>query len=137
MTTRPKLGALAVCHDAGRFLLVQRAKAPDAGFWGFPGGHVEWGETVMMAATRELHEETGITATPQRILDWGEALTRDIAGDVTHHFVLAAVLLSDPAGTAIAADDACAVKWATLAEIDTLQTSARVAQVARRALSSL
>lgn len=31
------------------------------GGWGFPKGHVEAGETPQQGATRELHEETGLT----------------------------------------------------------------------------
>ncbi len=31
------------------------------GEWGFPKGHVERGETLKMAALREIEEETGIT----------------------------------------------------------------------------
>ncbi|HUF57442.1 MAG TPA: NUDIX domain-containing protein, partial [Thermohalobaculum sp.] len=43
----------------GRVLLVRRLNEPDAGLWGYPGGKVEWGETVADAAVRELAEETG------------------------------------------------------------------------------
>jgi 8-oxo-dGTP diphosphatase len=46
----------------GRFLLTSR---PDgkvyAGYWEFPGGKVEAGESVESALRRELHEELGIT----------------------------------------------------------------------------
>ena len=62
----PRLAALAVTLDQGRnhVLLVQRRNPPDAGLWGFPGGHVEAGETALCAAARELAEETGVIATP-------------------------------------------------------------------------
>jgi 8-oxo-dGTP diphosphatase len=46
----------------GRFLLTSR---PDgkvyAGYWEFPGGKLEAGESVEEALRRELHEELGIT----------------------------------------------------------------------------
>ena len=46
----------------GRFLLTSR---PDgkvyAGYWEFPGGKFEPGETLEQALRRELHEELGIT----------------------------------------------------------------------------
>lgn len=45
----------------GRFLLTSRpAGKVYAGYWEFPGGKLEAGETVHQALARELHEELGI-----------------------------------------------------------------------------
>jgi len=45
----------------GRFLLTSRpAGKVYAGWWEFPGGKLERGETVEAALARELHEELGI-----------------------------------------------------------------------------
>jgi 8-oxo-dGTP diphosphatase len=55
-----------------RFLLTSRpAGKVYAGYWEFPGGKLEAGETVEEALRRELHEEIGITigpAVPWRVL---------------------------------------------------------------------
>jgi 8-oxo-dGTP diphosphatase len=54
--------AVGVLIDAaGRFLLTSRpAGKVYAGYWEFPGGKLEAGESVEAALRRELHEELGI-----------------------------------------------------------------------------
>ena len=54
--------AVGVLIDAdGRFLLTSRpAGKVFAGYWEFPGGKLEAGESIEQALSRELHEELGI-----------------------------------------------------------------------------
>ena len=65
--------AVGVLIDTeGRFLLTSRPQGKVyAGYWEFPGGKVEAGESIEQALRRELHEELGITiaaVTPWQVL---------------------------------------------------------------------
>jgi mutator protein MutT len=54
--------AIAVVEDQGRFLIGQRqAGGTLPGYWEFPGGKIEAGETREDAAVRECREETGLS----------------------------------------------------------------------------
>ena len=54
--------AAIVRDEAGRVLITQRTPGRSmAGWWEFPGGKIEPGETAAVALARELAEELGIT----------------------------------------------------------------------------
>lgn len=138
MTTDfPKLAALAVVFNEDKFLLVKRRNEPDAGLWGFPGGHVELGETAMQAAARELREETGIVAHPVRYLTNIDVVIRDDDGSVRFHFLLAAVLCTYVSGLPMAQDDVSDARWHPVADIldHRIQCSLHVDDVARLAMA--
>ncbi|MFZ5485449.1 MAG: (deoxy)nucleoside triphosphate pyrophosphohydrolase [Burkholderiaceae bacterium] len=55
-------------RDDGALLLATRPPGkPYAGYWEFPGGKIEAGETVEQALRRELHEELGIIIGPASV----------------------------------------------------------------------
>lgn len=62
MTSRiTRVAAAVVLRGDGKVLLAQRpAGKPYAGYWEFPGGKLEPGETPAHALSRELREELGI-----------------------------------------------------------------------------
>lgn len=66
--SRYRIGALLYFRDeAGRILLMQRRKRPNAGLWCAVGGKLEMasGESPYECAIREAFEETGVQLQPR------------------------------------------------------------------------
>lgn len=125
----PKLGAIAVVQHNGQFLMVKRKKEPNANTWGFPGGHVELGETALDAAVRELAEETGVIGRAERYLTNVDVITRDAQRVVLFHYLLAVVVCTYESGIPLAADDVSEAGWFAPAEVTTLHQSPNVQTV--------
>jgi 8-oxo-dGTP diphosphatase len=56
--------ALALIFRDGRVLVARRNRGRLAGYWEFPGGKVEPGESLHGAVVRECREELGVEVTP-------------------------------------------------------------------------
>lgn len=128
----PRLGASACVWKDGKVLLVQRAKAP-VGLWSLPGGQVEWGETAVAAAERELMEETGITARLNAFVGLYEIIRQD----PPFHYAIACYGGFWTAGEATASSDALAVRWAAPGELGSLEFTPQVCEAIARAKTLL
>lgn len=61
--------AAAIIHHQGRILATQRGYGNYKGFWEFPGGKMEPGETMQQTLRRELREEMEADVVIERLFD--------------------------------------------------------------------
>jgi 8-oxo-dGTP diphosphatase len=73
----PRIGVACVVERSGKVLLGQRKGSHAQGAWAFPGGHLEFGETVEACAKRELVEETGLIPGSARLGPWVENMMEE------------------------------------------------------------
>ena len=66
----------------GKFLMGLRKGSHGDGTWSVPGGHLEFGETWIDCAKREVYEETGLSIHNVRFL----AATEDFFNDDTKQY---------------------------------------------------
>lgn len=135
VTRRPVAATISAVIKDGAVLLVRRANAPDAGLWGFPGGKIDFGETIEAATVRELFEETSVIAEVVTVFNAVDAFDIDDSSGVRGHYILIAVLCRWISGSPLAGDDALEAAWHNLAELGTTDVamSFGVADVARQA----
>jgi 8-oxo-dGTP diphosphatase len=100
----------------GRLLLIRRANDPGAGLWSIPGGRCEPGESPEQACVREAAEETGLSVAIVRYA--GQVERAGPAGAVfdIHDYVCSVV-----GGQLRAGDDASEARWASRAQLNTLE----------------
>ncbi len=80
---RPKVGVGVIVVRDGRVLLGRRKGAHGDGYWAFPGGHLEFGESIEECAKREVLEESGISIRNIRKVTY----TNDIFPEEGKHYV--------------------------------------------------
>ena len=104
--------------DGIEVLLIERGGHPFKRFWALPGGFAEQNETITQTATRELHEETGVTQLTPRYFGVYSTPGRDPRGWVVSVAFFAVVKKSkiNPQ----AGDDARNVKWCSVDELPEL-----------------
>lgn len=124
----PVLGVAAIVFDrAGRVLLIERGKAPDAGRWSVPGGRLEPAETIAQGVAREVREETGLVVEVGAL-----ACVIERIGD-DHHFVILDYVARVIGGALAAGSDARTARFVDEAELATLPLTDGLADVLARA----
>ncbi len=98
------VGGVVLAPD-GRILLARRSQEPGRGRWSFPGGRLEWGESLYDAARREVTEETGLSTEPLGVLYVGEIRLE------AFHYVVVDILLINPEGGLSPSSDVNELAW--------------------------
>lgn len=102
-----------VFTKGGKVLLVQQRKKAAEGLWSYPGGAIEYGETVEQAIVREVKEELGVKLIDQVFLRQYSITTprgKIIINTFTGRFV-GSIKLKE--------DELSAYKWFSLEELRT------------------
>jgi bifunctional NMN adenylyltransferase/nudix hydrolase len=112
--------AMVLAQD--QVLLVERAGALSQGAWALPGGYVELKETLLEAALRELHEETGLHLQPSQLsatkaFDYPGRSLRGRVISFGHFFNLG----DNPPPPVQGRDDAASAFWLPLGELPRYQ----------------
>lgn len=126
---RPLLGASIALARDGRLLVARRPRPPLHDLYSFPGGKVEWGETLEQAALRELKEEVGLDARIAGFAGFAEAIDHD------HHFVIACFAARWIGGEPQPGPEAAEPRFVTLDELAALPTTQGLATLAHKALA--
>jgi 8-oxo-dGTP diphosphatase len=84
--THPQLAVSGAIFRDGKVLLVRRSRSPGKGFYSFPGGRVEFGESLHTALHREVDEETGLRIEILGLAGWREVLPA--AGGGGHYLIM-------------------------------------------------
>lgn len=94
-TSYPRVGiGILVFDEQQRLLLGKRKGSHGHGSWCNPGGHLEFGETIMQGATREVLEETGLVIVNPTFV----GITNDIFVAENKHYVSIFLKALCPAG---------------------------------------
>ena len=107
MHDRPLIGVAVIVIKNGRVLLGKRKNSHGDGTWAFPGGHLEFGESIKDCARREIFEETGIQIENLRYGPY----TNDIFEKEDKHYVTLFVLADYASGVATVKEPHKCEEW--------------------------
>jgi len=107
METRPLVGVAVIVIKDNHVLLGKRKNSHGADSWAFPGGHLEFNESIENCAAREVFEETGIRIKNLRFGPY----TNDIFTAEKKHYVTLFVIADHDSGTPEVKEPHKCEKW--------------------------
>lgn len=103
----PRIGVGVIVIKDNKVLLGKRMNAHGEGTWSFPGGHLEYNESVEDCAKREVFEETGIKIKNVRLGNY----TNDIFEKESKHYVTLYVISEHDSGDVKVMEPEKCEKW--------------------------
>jgi len=134
---KPQLAVSAAIWREGQLLVVRRAVSPGLGLYSFPGGRVEFGETLHEAISREVLEETALEIDIAGQAGFREAILPGSDGQPSAHFVIMVFAARWVAGEPSLNAELDDFRWETLEGIRALRTTEGLADIAFDALRVL
>ena len=125
----PRVAVGAVVFKENRVLLVQRGKPPAKGLWAIPGGSVNLGERLSVAAEREILEETGVVVKAREPVFTFDMVEHDELGRVRFHYVIVDLVADYISGEIISGDDAADARWVAAEDLAGLPVSPTTANL--------
>lgn len=125
---KPQLAVSTAIVRDGKVLLVRRAVPPANHYYTFPGGRVEYGETLAQAAAREVLEETGLVVEIGELLGWREYLPSKHGG--VGHFLILPFAARWVSGEIHLNDELDDAKWLVPDELGNLRLTERLEELA-------
>jgi len=122
---QPVVAVGAIVFRDNRVLLVKRGQAPSRDLWAIPGGRVEIGETLQVAAEREILEETGITIQALEPVYTFDYIERDGSAPPLFHYVIIDLAADYISGKVRAGDDAAEARWVAAEELADINVSSK------------
>ncbi len=109
------IGVHGVIAHRGRILILRRAREMiyRPGHWDLPGGHLAIGESFEQCLTREIGEETGLTARIERMIGVNQAPEGPYV-----QLIYACRLDADPPPMVrLRPSEHCEARWLSVAEV--------------------
>ena len=137
---RPQIGVGVMMvrniNEIPHLLLIKRKYNPDKGYWSIPGGHLDLGEKVQVAAVREAYEETGFKTKISKLAGIIDKIMYDKEGNIEYHYVLINYFIEqiegDPNQPPKADDDALDAKFVPFEELKNYQLTVSLIELLRQ-----
>lgn len=114
---QPKSTVIIVLQQKDKVLVQERLKHPFFGYWGYPGGKIRWGETILEAAARELEEETKLSADFTYRGVYHEHVESAETGEIIEDKIFHIVAAANPTGEIMDAFEGGRNYWMSLDEL--------------------